>query len=74
MAPEIMDCARAERTWLSPGIELHGWETGVGTPMILLHGITYRLVALDRLAARRIPLWRNPLAAPIAFLAQIHVD
>lgn len=35
-----MDGNRTERYWSLPGIELHGWETGAGTPLIMLHGIT----------------------------------
>ncbi len=31
---------RTERYWSLPGIKLHGWETGAGAPLILLHGIT----------------------------------
>jgi 2-(acetamidomethylene)succinate hydrolase len=59
-----MTGARIERYWSLPGIELHGWETGTGAPLILLHGITstgrgwdpvadlladrFRVIALDQ--------------------------
>ncbi len=59
MASEIMDGARAERTWLLPGIELHGWETGVGTPMILLHGITSNGRGWDPVADLLSPQFRT---------------
>jgi 2-(acetamidomethylene)succinate hydrolase len=41
----VNDGARAERSWVLPGIELHGWETGplsvdATAPLIMLHGIT----------------------------------
>jgi len=35
-----LDDDNTERYWSLPRIELHGWETGAGAPLIMLHGIT----------------------------------
>lgn len=43
---------RTERRWSLPGIELHGWETGAGPPLIMLHGITSNGRGWDPVADR----------------------